>query len=191
MNRALAAIAFAAVGLSASVGHAQTVQGQIYVQPAPAPYQQQAQPQYQQQPVYGYQPQPQPRTEERVHTGLIVGGAVMLGVSWLVHGALISPFAGYSLDSGYQPEWESFRYVGLIPLAGPWIQLAIKPGTLSDDSWGPYLIIDGILQAGGLIMLICGASITETVTIYGDNEGIGPSLAFGVGPGSMSLSGTF
>lgn len=195
-NSMLAAVALAIATMAApAASQAQTVSGQIYVgtQPQQQPVYVQQQPVYQQpyqQPVYQQPYQQQPRTEERAHVGLIVGGAVMLGVSWLVHGALISPFAGWSIDWGYQPEWESFRYAGLIPIAGPWIQLALKPGTLNDDGWGTYLVIDGLLQAGGLTMLILGATITETVTVYGDSR-TGPSLSFGIAPGGLSASGTF
>ncbi len=192
MNKlTVVAVAVALLALAPAPSQAQTVSGQIYVgtQPQQPVYVPQPQPQYVQQPQYYAQPQPT-RTEQRAHVGLIVGGAVMLGVSWLVHGALISPFAGYSLDSGYQIAWEAFRYMGLVPLAGPWIQLAIKPSGLSDDGWGPYLIIDGLLQAAGLTMLILGATITETVTVYGDSR-TGPSLALGVGPGMLGATGTF
>lgn len=191
MNRPmLAAIVLAVATMAPAITQAQTVSGQIYVgtQPQQQPVYVQQQPVYQQ--PYQQPYQQQPRTEERAHVGLIVGGAVMFGVSWLVHGALISPFGGWSLDFGYDPQWESFRYAGLIPLAGPWIQMALKPGSLNDDGWGTYLIIDGLLQAGGLTMLILGATITETVTVYGDSR-TGPSLSFGIAPGGLSASGTF
>lgn len=176
------AIAVAAFALP-SGAEAQAVQGQVYVQPG---YGQPAA-----QPVYT-QPQPQPRTEERVHVGLIVAGSVMLGVSWLLHALLISPLAGCSLSStsGCSSTWEDFRWTGALPLVGPWVQLAIKPTDLGQDGWGPYLIIDGLLQAGGLTMLILGATITETVTVYGDNES-GPSLRLGVAPGGLTARGTF
>ncbi|MBX3272380.1 MAG: hypothetical protein KF729_19125 [Sandaracinaceae bacterium] len=198
MRRMVVAVALAtAVALAPGAAGAQ-VSGQVYIGPAPQQQPVYGQPVYGQptygQPVYAqpqYAPQPRPmRTEQRAHVGLIVGGAVMLGVSWLVNAALISPFAGWSASSGYQPSWEAFRYAGLVPVAGPWIQLALKPNGLSDDGWGTYLVIDGLLQAAGLTMLILGATITETVTVYGDRR-TGPSLSLGVGPGSLSATGTF
>lgn len=184
-SKMMLAAALAVSTLAPSAAEAQTVQGQVYVQPG-----------YGQpvatQPAPGYA-QPAPRTEERVHVGLIVAGAVMFGVSWLLHALLISPLAGCSLSSssGCSSTWEDFRWTGALPLVGPWIQLGIKPGGLGNDGWGPYLIIDGLLQAGGLTMLILGATITETVTVYGDNEGVGPSLGFGVGPSQLFARGTF
>jgi len=183
----------------------QAQQGTVYVQPPPQQQYQQAPPQYGQpqqqyvQPQYA-QPQPQfvqapgqvqPRTEQRSHVGMIVGGTVVLGVSWLLHGALISPLAGWSADRGYQLEWESFRYLGLVPVLGPWIQLAIKPSGLSDDSWGPYLVVNGILQAGGLALLIVGASVRETDTVYGSRENGGPYVAVGATGNGLQLTGAF
>ncbi len=151
-------------------------------QPAPQPYvavQPQPQPYGQPYPgpVYAQQPQPapQPQTRERPIWGLIISGAVVLGVSWLVHAALISPLAGWSASADLQPEWEAFRITGVIPVVGPWIQMGVKPGSLSNDSWAGYLAVNGLLQAGGLTMLILGIALRETETYYArDGE---PSFA--------------
>ena len=137
---------------------------------------------------------PLPQTEERVHVGMIVGGAVALGVTWLIHAVVISPFAGVNVcfgGCGASPSWESFRLLGLVPLLGPWMQLAAKPTDFSTDGWAPYLIVDGVLQAGSLALLIVGATVRETVTVYGDREGGGPYLALGASPGGLQLSGSF
>ncbi len=167
----------AAITLAAGLAHAQQP---VYVQPyypvaAPQPA-----------------PPPQPREESRPHLGLAISGGVMLGVSWLVHAALISPLAGCDLDS-CQDAWGDFRLVGTIPLAGPWIQLAVKP-TSDRDGWLPYLVIDGLLQIAGLTMLILGVSLRETVTVYSEGPaGFELAVLPSAGPdgGGLGLVGRF
>ncbi len=180
--------------LAPNVSRAQ--QGTVVVQPAPPQYGQpgQAQPAQPVQPQYAqpqYAPQPEPRTEERPRLGLIIGGSVTLGVSWLIHGGLISPFAGWSFDRGYQSDWEPIRYLGLVPVLGPWLQLGLKPTGFSNDGWGPYLIANGILQAGGLTLIILGATVQETVTLYGDSQGSGSFMAVAPSAGGLQLYGAF
>lgn len=168
MRVTLAIIVVACLG---SLPSAASAQQQGYGQPQqgygqPQPYYGQPQQPYAQPQPYAQQPQPQPRTVTRPQIGLIVSGAVMLGVSWLIHGAVVSPFAGWSIDRGYQAGWESFRGLGLIPVAGPWIQLATKPTGFSEDGWAPYLVLDGLLQTAGLVMLVLGATIQTEHTVY-------------------------
>lgn len=134
-------------------------------------------------------PAPVPHTEERVHVGMIVSGSVMLGVSWLLHAAIVSPLAG-CCSAGSDDEWHTFRWLGVVPVLGPWLQMAVKPGGLRSDDWATYLAVDGILQAGGLTLIILGATLTETVTVYADGRD-GPTLSLGAAPGGLSLNGTF
>lgn len=151
-------------------------QGQVQVQvgtpqpqPVPQPY---VQPQPQPQPYY--QPAPQPQREARTRTrptlGLVIPGAIMFGVSWILHAALISPFGGYT-GTGFQPDWATFRWTGVIPVLGPWIQMAVKPGSLEQDSWAGYLAVNGLLQAAGVTMFILGFVFQETETYYVEVEG--------------------
>ncbi|MCB9594643.1 MAG: hypothetical protein H6719_18130 [Sandaracinaceae bacterium] len=119
-------------------------------------------------------PPPQPHEESRPILGLAISGAVMLGVSYLVHALLVSPLAGCDIDS-CQSAWGDFRLLGAIPLGGPWAQLALKPPS-SADVWGPYLVIDGVLQSAGLLMLVLGFAIRETRTVMALDSN-GPSFA--------------
>ncbi len=135
----------------------------VYVQPAP----QYGGPGYAQS---GYmEPAPQP-SRGGSNRGMIIGGAVMLGVGWVLN-IVGSLFAGIHVDlfgsgsGGSTSEWEAFRYTGIIPVVGPWIQLGIEPAHGSDDAWGAWLIIDGLLQAAGLTLLIVGIA-----TSGGDDE---------------------
>lgn len=160
-------------------------QQQVYVQPG----QQYVQPQYG-QPVYA-QPvrQLQPRTETGHMTGLIVSGAVILGVGWLSN-IFVSVFAGVGGTSS--DEWDTFRYLGIVPVLGPWIQMAVKPTSLDEDDWAYYLTINGIIQAVGTTMLVLGIAIPVTRTVYAENgESEGIDLAIVPTGNGISLLGRF
>jgi hypothetical protein len=157
----------------------------VYAQPAPV----YAQPTYGAQ-TYGA---PEPR-RSGPNLGLIISGSVLLGVGWLSCllvglGAGTDPFSGRS-----QPEWDTFRGVGFIPIAGPWVQIGVKPNGFTEDLWGGWLVIDGLLQGAGTILLIAGIA-----TSGGDDEasaggdGVRWVLAPMLSPGQagLSLAGTF
>jgi hypothetical protein len=178
----------------------QQQQPQPAPQQVPAPYYP-AQPYYVAQPQPYYAPQPQapqrpttPHTEERANLGLIISGAVILGVGWVVN-ILSGVFAGVELfGSDASSEWDAFRFSAFVPIAGPWIQLATKPTSFSQDYWGPWLIIDGLLQATGLTMLVIGIATPRTETVYSERPSE-PSFAFvpSISPGYTggTLVGTF
>lgn len=93
---------------------------------------------------------------------LIAGPLLVVGPSLL--NGLVGLFAGYEFRIGYSgptepedPRTVTFRWVGFVPLAGPWIQLGIMgPSTFGRDAWGLWFIADGLLQATGLGLLIAG-----------------------------------
>jgi len=112
---------------------------------------------------------PAPEMQTRTRIGLVIGGAVMFGVSYVFHAALISPLAGIDFDeTADEYLWNDFRVYGAIPLVGPWLQLSVKPTGFTDDGWGPYLIANGILQAAGLTMLILGFVLRKETSTYAD-----------------------
>lgn len=115
----------------------------------------------------------QPEVETRVRIGLVIGGAVMFGVSYVFHAALISPLAGIHIDSPDDGQWNDFRAYGAIPLVGPWLQLAAKPTDPTNDGWATYLAVNGILQSAGVTMLILGFVLRKPVGGYADS---GPSI---------------
>jgi hypothetical protein len=174
---------------------AQTTQGVVIVPvptttPAPLVVPAQPQPVYPQPtyaPVYA-QPAPA-RSHSGPNIGLIVSGSVMLGVGWISNfligiGAGTDPFSSHS-----QPEWDTFRGTSFIPIAGPWVQLAVKPNGFTDDMWGGWLILDGLIQGAGTILLIAGIA-----TSGGDDEatadqgGVRWTLVPTVGPAHAGLS---
>jgi hypothetical protein len=113
---------------------------------------------------------PEPEVETRPRLGLVISGAILFGVSYVFHAALVSPFGGWSLDYGDNPAWSDFRWMGAIPLAGPWLQLAAKPTSPTEDGWTTYLVIDGLLQAAGATMLILGLTLRQEVGGYAEAE---------------------
>lgn len=128
----------------------------IYVQPQPQGY-----------PVTYVQPQPTyataPVRERRggPNIGLLVSGGVMLGVGWIVNFIVGLPAGDDPFRSGSEPEWEGFRIASLVPVAGPWIQLGVKPTGFTEDYWAMWLLIDGALQLAGTTMLIIGAATSS------------------------------
>jgi hypothetical protein len=164
-----------------------TVQGGANTPPPPPPQAGQPppgynypQPQTQAQPAYA---QPQPRTERRIRTGLVVSGALMIGIPWIVVASIAT-----TVD---------VRDVGIlwVPVAGPFIYTATTSGT--DDLADPFLVIDGLVQTAGLIMLVLGIVLKQDVPVYAEQEdGRWWSLlpwATGQngGAGGLSLSGAF
>lgn len=114
--------------------------------------------------------QPQPAqttvTRSRPNVGAIVPGAVLLGVGWITNFIVGLP-AGDDPFDGDPPdrEWDLFRGFSLIPAVGPWVQLALQPSEFSSDYWGMWLILNGLLQTSGLVILIVGiATPSEEVT---------------------------
>jgi hypothetical protein len=103
---------------------------------------------------------------------LLISGIVVLAAGWA--GAIaIGAFGGYHdrtcIDIGFgscslppgtswDPAWDDFRASSLAPIAGPWIELAVKPPS-GPDGWVPWLVIDGILQGAGAILLFVGIGL--------------------------------
>jgi len=108
--------------------------------------------------------------EERSRRGLIIGGALTLGIPWML-GVTIASTDNFSNQSGWL----------VVPTLGPWITLATRnkdncnysvssAGTTSsncyeDNSMRTLLILDGLTQAAGTIMLIAGMSSTKKVIV--------------------------
>ena len=142
---------------------AQQAQPQVIVvptqqpQPQPQPVYVQTQPQYVvAQPGYAPVAPPPRQRGGGSHIGLIVSGAVLLGVGWIANFIVGLPAGDDPFRSGAEPEWEAFRYSSFIPIAGPWVQIGVKPTSFTQDYWAIWLIIDGLLQATGTALLIAG-----------------------------------
>lgn len=207
-DRGRAALIVASLIAIAAPAQAQSQAQPAPQPPAPQPYQQPqpyAQPQPYQQPYYApqqtqpYYTQPEqragvPTTRTRPNFGLIISGAVLLGVGWIANIVVGLPAGDDPFSSGSEPEWTSFRLTSLVPLAGPWIQLGVKPTSFDQDYWAGWLIIDGILQALGATLLVVGLATPRTETVIAENEsGFRLTIAPRLGPDSAGLAalGTF
>jgi len=97
---------------------------------------------------YGYHP------ESRVRRGLVIGGAIPFGIFYLFSAMT----AAIASDAG---DDDGALY---IPAIGPFIQLA-----KSDSSTARFFCaLDGIVQTGGLAMLIYGIASPKTVLVRND-----------------------
>lgn len=90
------------------------------------------------------------RPVSKMRKGLVVGGAVMLGSLWLIN-SLVA--AGLHKD-------ENGRFDPLyVPIGGPFAAIV----TTNSDSLGTFtLVLDGLVQTGGLAMLIAGIASKQT-----------------------------
>jgi hypothetical protein len=94
------------------------------------------------------------RAEERMRKGLVIGGAVTFGTMYLFTalGAAICSDAGSTCGALY------------VPAIGPFIQMA-----QSSSATGAFLLaFDGVVQVGGLAMLIAGIAAPKTVLVRND-----------------------
>lgn len=87
----------------------------------------------------GYHPTTQ------IRTGLVIGGAVTFGSVWLLNALVAS--VGIDLNQGQA--WPLY-----IPILGPFIAMGTFRSLQAVDAF--FLVLDGIVQAGGVAMLIAG-----------------------------------
>jgi hypothetical protein len=172
---------------------AQPYPGQPY-QPQPYPGQPyQPQPYYPQQPGYGTAPQGTVKYVNRPRTGLIVAGAVVLGAGWLTSVLASSLIAttNYNSSSYYASSLDySYSWPLLIPVVGPWIQMSYTGNGSGAGLANIALAFDGLVQAGGLAMLIAGAVTHTKVAVYAKNGIQVTPLILGNSNGMM-VSGSF
>jgi hypothetical protein len=125
--------------------------------------------------------------ESRVRKGLVIAGAITLGVKWLID----IPVALILVAAEEVVEGESTRYWPLfIPAVGPFITM----GTATNEATAAYVLlaIDGVIQTGGLAMLIVGLAAQETVLVR-QSKGFDLKVAPVVGHDfqGIGLTGTF
>ncbi len=103
--------------------------------------------------------------EERAQRGLIIGGTLVLGIPWVL---------GVTIASGYDFSNQSGWLI--VPALGPWITLASRHKDVNcdfvgtsgvncseDNSVRTVLILDGLTQAAGAIMLVYGLASPKKV----------------------------
>jgi hypothetical protein len=153
--------------------------------PAPAPY---PQPYYGQYPPPGYQPYPQqpyqqypqqyqpypqpPRqlvTEHRPRRGLVIGGAVLFGVTWGLAASISLLATDGSLCS--TANCRDMMEVLWIPIAGPALAGARDSGSDGTATW----ILWSVAELAGVTMFVIGV-IGHDVTTYKLAGRGGPTL---------------
>lgn len=122
----------------------------------------------------------------RTRTGLIVGGAVLFGVTYLFS-ALAAAVASDANPGQTNPLASLW-----VPAAGPFIQM-FQSGNSATGSL--VLGLDGLCQAGGIAMFAIGLAVPKTLLLRNDVASSAPHLAFapilGSGRSGMGLIGTF
>jgi hypothetical protein len=133
-------------------------------------------------------PRPSRPAPDRTRPTLRIAGLAFFAGPYIVHAALVSPLAGYQMrllgDDEFEEGWEAFRWTGAVPLAGPWIQLALIPETADGAAWAVWLTAVGLSQ-------MVGATL-QVVALLIPDDGAPPdeasvSLAPSVGPDRLGL----
>lgn len=151
-------------------------------------YQQQPPPQgYQQQPPAYGAPPPAQRRKVRVpyeegmtippggevvsksRLGLWIPGLAMFGAMYLTTISVASIIA----DGAYDPDRRDAASWLYIPVLGPWAYLpnATRPGA-------PWVVLDGLVQAGGATMFIVGLTVRKQYLVYYAEGPSGRALAW-------------
>lgn len=121
------------------------------------------------------------RYESRPRRNLIIGGGLTLGLSYTITAILASSYTDslYAYDentrrnsitsTGGSFGATSTLWPLYIPVLGPWIQMGYLYGNGSQLG-STLLAIDGLVQAGGLAILIAGAVSRTRVAVYARNS---------------------
>jgi hypothetical protein len=98
--------------------------------------------------------------------GAVIAGTVTLGTFWLV-----SLTAGIGLqdeENQHSSNYPEYFWPLVFPVVGPFIAMG------TTDAEGPataVLLLDGILQTGGLITLIVGLAAKKDVLVWSGEQG--------------------
>ncbi|HJL15218.1 MAG TPA: hypothetical protein RMH99_06155 [Sandaracinaceae bacterium LLY-WYZ-13_1] len=133
-------------------------------------------------------PRPSRPAPDRTRPTLRIAGLALFAGPYIVHAALVSPLAGYQMrllgDDEFEEGWEAFRWTGAVPLAGPWIQLAVIPETADRTAWAVWLTAVGLSQ-------MVGATLQVLALVVPDDEApadeASVALAPRVGPDLVGL----
>jgi hypothetical protein len=130
------------------------------------------------QPIpYGYHP------ETRAKKGLVITGAVLFGVVYLLS-TLVASVDDNSYDGN--------RYSALwIPIIGPFIQLGSNGNASGDNE---TLVLDGLAQAAGVTMLVLGLAFPRHILVRNDLTSISfvpTPMRVGHEGGGLGLVGRF
>jgi hypothetical protein len=117
-------------------------------------------------------PTPAPASIEETRTnwaliapgiGMLAGGYVLNLVTGLLGGVHVCFNIGVtSCDPPPPTSWSAFNAWSVVPVIGPWAQLAAFPEALGDNpGWIAWLVTMGALEAAGLTLLIVGLATPQ------------------------------
>lgn len=123
----------------------------------------------------GYHPSTQMRT------GLVISGAVIFGSVWLLNALVAS--IGIDISQG--------QAIPLfIPIVGPFIAMGTFRSLQATDAF--FLVLDGLVQAGGAAMLIAGIAVPRHQLVRNRYTSLmlPMPMTFGNGSAGIGFSGT-
>ena len=102
------------------------------------------------------------REVQRTRTGAVVGGAVTLGVMWLISAFVAAAAQDVNnADGSHGANPDAALYV---PVVGPFIQM----GSTGSATGNMALLVDGLAQTGGFALLVWGLTSPRNVLVRAD-----------------------
>jgi hypothetical protein len=104
-------------------------------------------------------------------SALVASGTILLSLGY-----------GVAAVTAASTTYEKDRFL-LVPIAGPWIDLGLRPPSTSDENWARFgLVVDGVAQLAGLILVVTGlvmkAHAPRSVSAFVTPTTTGVSLSF-------------
>jgi hypothetical protein len=142
-----------------------------------------------------YEAQPGEQVVERTNWALVAPGIPILGAGYVLN-VITGLLGGVCVNWGWgscpsDEPWGAFRIWSLVPIVGPWAQLAALPANLGDNpGWIAWQVAMGALQITGLALLVIGLAtpvrVVRPAQPYVALEPVvGPDMA------GLSLRGAF
>ncbi len=104
-------------------------------------------------------------------SALVATGTILLALGY-----------GVAAVTAASTTYDKDRFL-FIPLAGPWIDLGLRPPSTSDENWARFgLVVDGVAQLAGLVLVVTGlvmrARAPRSVAAFVTPTATGVSLSF-------------
>jgi hypothetical protein len=113
--------------------------------------------------------------DTRIRRGLVIGGAVTFGSTYLL--TALTATAASEVDNDFTPLF--------VPVVGPFITIGSANASGAGAFW---LAFDGVVQSAGVTMLVIGLAAPRTVLVRDDVGRPSLSLApVALGRGTMGL----